>query len=49
MPRPGVGCVWELGVLEHERTAWIRHVLAPDRPDLAGYLADTRAEGPVGF
>ncbi|MCI4066536.1 hypothetical protein MRQ36_29855 [Micromonospora sp. R77] len=48
MTRPGVGCVWELGVLEHERTAWIRHVLAPDRPDLPGYLADTRAEGPVG-
>lgn len=48
MDRPGVGCVWELGVLEHERAAWVRHLLAPDRPDLAGYLADTRAEGPVG-
>ncbi|GAA4574493.1 hypothetical protein GCM10023176_41600 [Micromonospora coerulea] len=48
MPRPGVGCVWELGVLEHERAAWVRHVLAPDRPDLAGYLGDTRVEGPVG-
>jgi hypothetical protein len=48
MRRPGVGCVWELGVLEHERAAWIRHVLAPDRPDLDGWLADTRAEGPVG-
>ncbi|MEE3921876.1 hypothetical protein V2I01_37105 [Micromonospora sp. BRA006-A] len=32
LTRPGVGCVWELGVLEHERIAWIRHVLAPDRP-----------------
>ncbi|MEU2615478.1 hypothetical protein ABZ570_28465 [Micromonospora sp. NPDC007271] len=48
LDRPGVGCVWELGVLEHERAAWVRHLLAPDRPDLAGYLADTRAEGPVG-
>ncbi|GAA2711466.1 hypothetical protein ACFY2R_27595 [Micromonospora olivasterospora] len=46
--RPGVGCVWELGVLEHERAAWVRHVLAPERPDLDGYLADTRAAGPVG-
>ncbi|MEV1333770.1 hypothetical protein AB0J20_29830 [Micromonospora costi] len=46
--RPGVGCVWELGVLEHERAAWIRHVLAPERPDVEAYLADTRAEGPVG-
>ncbi|SBT41163.1 hypothetical protein [Micromonospora auratinigra] len=48
LAQPGVGCVWELGVLEHERAAWIRHVLAPDAPDLAGYLADSRAEGPVG-
>jgi len=35
-------------VLERERTAWIRHVLTPDKPDLDGWLADTRAEGPVG-
>ncbi|MFF5175745.1 hypothetical protein ACFY3U_24390 [Micromonospora sp. NPDC000089] len=48
LDRPGVGCVWELGVFEHERSAWIRHVLAPDRPDLDGYLADLRPEGPVG-
>ncbi|MGN9811714.1 hypothetical protein ACTMSW_20435 [Micromonospora sp. BQ11] len=48
MRRPAVGCVWELGVLEHERTAWIRHILAPDRPDLDAWLADTRVEGPVG-
>ncbi|PZF98159.1 hypothetical protein [Micromonospora deserti] len=47
--RPWMGCIWELGVLEHERAAWARHVLAPDRPDLAGYLAETRAEGPVGW
>ncbi|MGC5022834.1 hypothetical protein [Micromonospora sp. DT47] len=48
LDRPGVGCVWELGVLEHERAAWVRHVLAPDRPDLDGYLADRKMEGPVG-
>ncbi|SCL73020.1 hypothetical protein GA0070606_6412 [Micromonospora citrea] len=46
--RPWAGCVWELAVLEHERAAWARHVLAPQRPDLAGWLADTRPEGPVG-
>lgn len=46
--RPAVGCVWELAVLEHERAAWVHHMLAPDRPNLAGYLFDTRAEGPVG-
>ncbi|MGW3898777.1 hypothetical protein ACWD6L_26665 [Micromonospora profundi] len=46
--RPAVGCVWELAVLEHERAAWVRHMLAPASPDLTGYLNDTRAEGPVG-
>ncbi|MEU7678424.1 hypothetical protein AB0C42_26825 [Micromonospora taraxaci] len=46
--RPGMGCVWELSVLEHERAAWVRHMLAPESPDLTDYLSDTRAEGPVG-
>ncbi|MFF4879849.1 hypothetical protein [Micromonospora sp. NPDC000668] len=46
--RPAVGCVWELAVLEHERAAWVRHMLVPESPDLTGYLQDTRAEGPVG-
>ncbi|WP_422739918.1 hypothetical protein ACN263_12240 [Micromonospora sp. WMMD729] len=46
--RREVGCVWELAVLEHERAAWVRHLLTPDDPDLAGYLRDARAEGPVG-
>ncbi|MEU7935461.1 hypothetical protein [Micromonospora echinofusca] len=48
LERPWAGCVWELGVLEHERAAWVRHVLAPQRPDLTGWLADSHAEGPVG-
>jgi hypothetical protein len=47
--RPMFGCVWELAVLEHERAAWVHHMLAPDQPDLASYLADTMADGPVGF
>jgi hypothetical protein len=42
------GCVWELAVLEHERAAWVRHMLAPDQPDLDGYLGDALADGPVG-
>ncbi|MFG3558892.1 hypothetical protein ACGGAQ_31405 [Micromonospora sp. NPDC047557] len=46
--RREVGCVWELAVLEHERAAWVRHMLVPQAPDLTGYLDDTRAEGPVG-
>ncbi|MGV9213033.1 hypothetical protein ACTFTM_14345 [Micromonospora sp. RB23] len=46
--RQAIGCVWELAVLEHERAAWVRHVLTPASSDLAGYLRDSRAEGPVG-
>jgi hypothetical protein len=43
----GIGCVWELAVTDHERRAWLRHVLAnPDGPDLEAYLAD-RWEGDV--
>jgi hypothetical protein len=43
------GCVWELTLLEHERAAWVRHMLAPDEPDLGGYLADVVPDGPVGI
>lgn len=32
-------CVWELGVIWHERNQWIEHVLKkPDAPDFEGYL-----------
>ncbi len=48
LTRPWIGCVWELPPLGHERSAWVRHVLAPDTPDLAGYLADTLPEGRTG-
>lgn len=43
-----MGCVWELAVLEHERTSFVRHMLAPDEPDLDAYLADLRPAGEVG-
>lgn len=34
-------CVWELQVIQHEREAWLRHVLTPSgRHDLPAYLAD---------
>jgi hypothetical protein len=46
---PLIGCVWELAVLVHERSAWVRHALEPQRPDLDGYLADVRREGAVGL
>lgn len=43
-----IGCVWELPPLLHERDAWVRHVLAPDRPDLDAYLQDTLPDGTTG-
>jgi hypothetical protein len=46
--RPWAGCVWELPALEHERSAWVRHMLVPNRGDLDAYLADSRPDGPVG-
>ncbi|MCX4772858.1 hypothetical protein OG322_26870 [Streptomyces sp. NBC_01260] len=46
--RPWIGCVWELPPLTHERDAWVRHMLAPEHPDLDGYLADSVAEGTTG-
>ena len=46
--KPWIGCVWELPPLEHERAAWVLHMLVRDPPDLAAYLADTMHPGPVG-
>ena len=48
LTRPWVGCVWELAPFGHERSAWVRHMLEPERADLAAYLADTFPEGPSG-
>lgn len=48
LTRPWIGCVWELPPLGHERSAWVRHVLAPEQPDLAAYLADMLPEGKIG-
>jgi len=46
--KPWIGCVWELAVLEHERAAWVRHVLDEDEPDIEGYLKDCCTESLVG-
>ena len=48
LSKPWIGCVWELPPLAYERSAWVRHVLTPDAPDLAAYLVDLMPEGPVG-
>jgi hypothetical protein len=45
-PDDMVGCVWDLGVVMHEREAWLRHVFAADAPDLDAYL-DDRLEGEI--
>jgi hypothetical protein len=46
--KPWIGCVWELPPLEHERSAWVRHLIEPERPDLPACLADALPEGKVG-
>jgi hypothetical protein len=46
--RPWIGCVFELPPIAHERDAWVRHMLAPDKPDLAAYLADSMPDGMTG-
>ncbi|MBY8876663.1 hypothetical protein [Actinacidiphila acidipaludis] len=43
-----IGCVWELPPLLHERDAWVRHMLAPGRPDLPAYLTDSLPDGTTG-
>jgi hypothetical protein len=48
LDRPWVGCIWELPPFGHERSAWVRHMLDNDEPDLAAYLADTMADGLAG-
>ena len=36
-----IGCVWELAPIDHERRAWLRHVLAnPAGPDIDAYFED---------
>ncbi|MEU2241434.1 hypothetical protein ABZ572_18745 [Streptomyces sp. NPDC018338] len=46
--RSWIGCVWELAPLVHERDAWVRHMLVPEVPDLAGYLGDPLRSGTTG-
>ena len=44
--RPGpadgtTACVWELSVIQHERNAWVTHVLStPESPDLLAWEND---------
>jgi hypothetical protein len=39
MADPAAGCVWELGIIDFERRAWLEDVLmSPDGPDVERYL-----------
>jgi hypothetical protein len=46
--RPWIGCVWELPPIAHERDAWVRHMLLPEKADLDAYLADFMPDGMTG-
>lgn len=36
-----MACVWELEVLNHERNAWVNHVMThPQQPNYAAYMQD---------
>jgi hypothetical protein len=48
LDRSWIGCVWELPPIQHERDAWVRHLLAPDVADLDGYLTDAMPPGRTG-
>lgn len=38
-PTSAIGCVWELGVTDFERRAWIADILArPEQPDFSSYF-----------
>ncbi|GAA1996669.1 hypothetical protein GCM10009838_72210 [Catenulispora subtropica] len=37
--------MYELGVVVHERSAWIRHMLTPKQPDMGTCLSDVLPTG----
>lgn len=44
---PAAGCVWEIGIIDFERRAWLEDVLAnPNGPDVERYL-ERRFDGDV--
>jgi hypothetical protein len=38
LPENSAGCVWELALVEHERSTWVRHLLGAESPSLEAYL-----------
>ncbi|WP_083753544.1 hypothetical protein [Actinosynnema sp. ALI-1.44] len=40
-PGHATACIWEAVPMAHERDAWVRHVVRPERPDADAYLAST--------
>ncbi|WP_259781062.1 hypothetical protein [Aestuariispira ectoiniformans] len=41
---PCIECVWEAVISQHERDAWVRHMMS-GQTDADGYLADKLADG----
>ncbi|MCQ4084254.1 hypothetical protein NGB36_27675 [Streptomyces sp. RB6PN25] len=40
-PAHATACIWEMAAMAHERDAWVRHVVRPERPDHAAYLSSS--------
>jgi hypothetical protein len=38
LPENSAGCVWELALVDHERSTWVRHLLVAESPSLEAYL-----------
>lgn len=47
LSEPFIGCVWELPIVEFERSSWVRNMLMIE-PAPAAYLRDRRPAGLVG-
>lgn len=47
LAEPFIGCVWELPIVEFERSSWVRNMLMIE-PAPAAYLRDRRPAGLIG-
>ncbi|WP_440074228.1 hypothetical protein [Streptosporangium sp. OZ121] len=48
LDEPFLGCVWELPLVAHERSSWVRHMMMGPGLDPRAYLADS-VEATVGL
>lgn len=38
-----MACTWDIVVINHERDAWVKHILTPAEPDVDAYVHDQLA------